>query len=135
MAQVHPEDPVTRLQEGQVHGHVGLGARVRLHVRVLRREELLRTSACKLLDLVHEFAPAVVTLAGKPLGVLVGEDGPSGFQDGPRNEVLGGNQLQLIGLSPDLAEDGGEDVGIRFFQMSVGLRHDAVASPDAWECR
>ena len=64
------------LQQREVHGHVGLSAGVRLHVGVLRAEELARPcSRADVLDDVDVFAAAVEALAGIALGILVGEDG------------------------------------------------------------
>ena len=66
-----PEHAVARLEHGEVDGHVRLRARVRLDVRVLGAEQLLRAVARELLDLVDDLAAAVVALAGIALGVLV----------------------------------------------------------------
>ena len=46
--EVHAEDGVARLHDREIHGHVGLRARVRLHVGVLGAEELLRAAMARL---------------------------------------------------------------------------------------
>ena len=72
--QAQAQDAVTRLHEGKVGGHVGVRTRVRLHVRVFGAKELLRPVDSEPLDLIDELAAAVITLAGIPLSILVGQD-------------------------------------------------------------
>ncbi len=97
------QDRVARLQHREVHGHVRLCARVRLDVRVLRAEELLRAVDRELLDLVDDLAPAVVAASRIPLGVLVRGDAAHRFEHrGPR-EVLRRDQLDLAALPLELA--------------------------------
>ena len=55
---------VARLHHGGVDGHVRLRARVRLDVRVLGAEQLLRAVDRELLDLVDDLAAAVVAAPG-----------------------------------------------------------------------
>ena len=63
LRQVHAEERVAGLQEGEEHRGVGRRAGVRLHVRVVGAEQLLRAVDRELLDLVHDLAAAVVPLA------------------------------------------------------------------------
>ena len=71
-ARFMPEDPVARLEDAEVGGHVGLGARVRLDVDVLGAgEERERALLGEPLGDVDVLAAAVVALAGQALGVLV----------------------------------------------------------------
>src|SRR4029079_7134434 len=93
------EDRVARLQRRHVHGHVRLRAGVRLDVRVLGAEQLLRTVDRRLLDLVDDLAAAVVAPPGVALGVLVGRHRPDGLEDRGPGEVLGGDQLDLAALA------------------------------------
>ena len=62
-AQVHPQHGVAGLQHGEVDGHVGLRAGVRLHVGVLGAEELLGALDGEFLDDVDVLAAAVVAPA------------------------------------------------------------------------
>ena len=73
VAEVHAHKLVAGLQTGHKDGHVGLGARVGLHVGVFGAEKLFDTGAGKLLHLVDYLTAAVVAVAGIALGVLVGE--------------------------------------------------------------
>ena len=70
----HPEDLVTRLKEGLVDSHVGLGTGVWLNVDVFSAEQLLGVIDGQLFDLVNVLTPTVVTLARVPLCVLVGQN-------------------------------------------------------------
>ena len=73
LVEAHAEHGVARLEQGQVDGHVGVGAGVGLHVGVLGAEQRLGPLAGQVLDLVDDLVAAVVALARVALGVLVGE--------------------------------------------------------------
>ena len=76
------------------HGGVRGGTGVRLDVRVLGAEQLLRAIDRDLLGDVDLFAAAVVAATRVPLGVLVGEHRPLGLEHGPGDEVLAGDHLE-----------------------------------------
>ena len=61
--EVHPEHGVARLEQRQIHAHVGLGAGMRLHVGVLGAEQRLGAIDRQRFDDVDELAAAVVALA------------------------------------------------------------------------
>ena len=88
-----------------VDGHVGLRARVRLDVRVLGAEQLLRAVDRRLLDLVDDLAAAVVAPARIALGVLVRRHRADRLEDRRPGEVLGGDQLDLVALPLELAAE------------------------------
>jgi len=91
VGKIHAQHGVARLQGGHVDGDVCGGAGMRLDVGVFGAEQLLGAIDRELLDLVGVFAAAVVTLAGIAFGVLVGEDGAHGFENGFGDEVFGGD--------------------------------------------
>ena len=108
----HAEDRVAGLEHGHVDGLVRLRARVRLHVGVLRAEELLHALDGEALGHVDELAAAVVALAGVALRVLVGEDRSlRGHHRGTR-VVLGGDEFEAVFLAPVLVADGLPDFGV-----------------------
>ncbi len=117
--QVHPHDRVARLEDGEVDGHVGLRAGVRLHICVLGAEELFGALDGDGLDDVRRSAAAVVAFSGIPLGVLVREDGAHGREHGRRNVVLRGDELERVVLALRLAADGGRDLRIDLGERSV----------------
>ena len=77
------EDRVARLETREVHRHVGLGAGVRLDIRVLGAEERLRAVDRELLDLVDDLAAAVVPPARVALRVLVRPHVADRFEQAP----------------------------------------------------
>ena len=135
MVEPQREDRVARLQDGHVRRHVRLGAGVRLDVRVLGPEQLLRAVDGELLDLVDDLAAAVVAAARVPLGVLVRRHAADRLEHrGPR-EVLGRDQLDLAALPFELAADQRGDVGVELGEaggtelLERVLGHGHVVSP------
>ena len=112
VGEVHPEDRVPGLAGRHVDGGVGLGARVGLHVRVVRAEDLLRAGDREALHHVHELAAAVVAPAGVALRVLVREDRAERLEHRLGDEVLGGDHLELAALPLGLVADGFRHLGV-----------------------
>ena len=107
-----PEDRVTGPQERRHGGRVRLGARMRLHVRVIGVEQHLQAVDRQLLGLIHVLAAAVVPTPGVALRVLVGHDRALGLHDGERGEVLARDHLQGRLLPRQLRRDRGEHLGV-----------------------
>ena len=101
--EAHAEDGITRLQQGQIHRDVGLGACVRLHVDMFGTVDLFRTVNGDPLDFVYKFASAVITRSGISLGVLVGQMAAHGFHDSFADKVLRRDQLDVIPLPLQLS--------------------------------
>ena len=110
--QVHAEHRVARLEQREVHGHVRLRARVRLHVGVFGAEQRLGAVDGERLDDVDELAAAVVALARIAFGVLVREHRAGRLEDGAADEVLRRDQLEAVVLPALFVADGLSDVGI-----------------------
>ena len=89
----HGQHGVPRIEEGLVHGEVGVGAGMGLDVGVLRPEEGLEPIPGEVFDLVDDLIASVVATARIALGVLVGQHRACGSHDRGRGEVLGGDQL------------------------------------------
>ena len=73
MVEVQSHESIARLKHGKKHGGIGLRARVGLDVGKLCSEEFFHSFTCQVLDLIYYLASTIVALAGKTLGVLVGE--------------------------------------------------------------
>ena len=112
MVEAEGEDRVARLEEAEVDRHVRLGARMRLDVRVLCAEEVLRAVDRQLLDLVHDLAAAVVAPPRIALRVLVREHRARRLEHGRPREVLGRDELDLATLAVGLAVDERGDLGV-----------------------
>ena len=112
LVEAHPHDLVAGLEQREVGGHVGVGARVRLHVGVLGAEQLAQAVAGELLDLVDHEVAAVVALRRVALGVLVGEH--RALRGEHRGDVKFSDAMSWIGgvLALGLAPDDVGDLGI-----------------------
>ena len=129
--ELHAVGEVTTVRQGQTHdlvagigqgvedGGVGLRAGVRLDVGELGAEQGLRTVAGEILDDVGVLAASVVATARVALRVLVGEDRTLRLQHGAGDEVLGGDHLEEVALTGDLATDGGVDLRVENGQFLV----------------
>ena len=71
VGEIHREDAIARFNGGEIDRHVGLRAAVRLHVDVLRAENLEGAIDRQLLDDVDIFTTAVPTFPRITFGVLV----------------------------------------------------------------
>ncbi len=105
VVEAEAEHGVARLEQRLVDAHVGVGTRVRLHVRVVGAEQRLHPVDRELFDRVDDRVAAVVPLARIALGVLVGEHRAGRGHHRRRGEVLARDQLEAGGLALDLALD------------------------------
>src|SRR4051812_26343213 len=113
VSEVHAQDAVADVEDGDVRGHVRLRAGMRLDVDMLRTwEERQGALLREPLDLVHELAPAVVALAGQALGVLVGEPRTLRLEHGTEGIVLARDQLDLPALPLALTDHRIPQLGI-----------------------
>ena len=117
--EVHAEHDIARLQQREIDGHVGLRARVRLHVDVVGAEQRLGAGDRQRLGDVDELAAAVVTLAGVALGVLVRHHRTGRFEHGGADEVFRGDQLQAFGLACRFVGDGRGNLGVRLRKRTL----------------
>ena len=106
VGQIHAQDGVAGLEEGEIGAHVGLGTGVGLHVDVFAAEELPGAFDGQVLDHVDIFAAAVIALARIAFGILVGQHAALGFPHGRRNEVFRSDQFQFGDLALGFQGDG-----------------------------
>src|SRR6266446_3782837 len=78
MRKVHAQHSVSRLERGHVDGHVCGSTRMGLYIGVFCAKQFFGAVNRQLLDLVGEFAGAVITLSRIALCVLVRKDWPHG---------------------------------------------------------
>ncbi len=95
VGKVQPHDFVTRIEDGEINGHVGLGAGMRLDIGVLGIEKLFEAVTGQVLGDIDKFTAAVVSFAGISLGILIGHNAAGRLQDGLGDKVFRGNEFQL----------------------------------------
>ncbi len=115
----HAHDGVAGLGEREERAEVGLGAGMGLGVDEGAVEQLLRPLARQILDHVHIFAAAVIAPARIALGVFVGHHRALGLEHRGGDQVLRGDQLDLVLLTRKLAPDRGLDLGVRLAERGV----------------
>src|SRR3546814_14882117 len=115
MRQRHAEDGVPRLQKREVHGLVGLRARVRLHVGVVGSEQFLHPVDRQLLGHADVLAAAVVALARLAFGVLVGQLAALGLHHPRAGVVFRRDQLDVVFLATVLVGAGLVQFGVATF--------------------
>jgi hypothetical protein len=142
----HAEDRIAGLQHGEVHGLVRLRARMRLHVRVFRLEQLLHAIERERLGNVDEFAAAVIALAGIAFGVLVRQLRALCFHHRVADVILRRDQLDVIFLPeilcgnrlPEMRIAAGDGIGTGEHGVGGGgsiLAFRVLASsPRCWHC-
>src|SRR3546814_4712906 len=86
---------------------------MRLHVGESAIEQPASALDRQTLRLVDIVAATVIAAARIAFGVLVGQNRPLRLHDRPGNDVLAGDQLDLILLAMKLTRNRGEDIRIR----------------------
>ena len=119
VGEVHTEDPVARLQQRRIHGHIRLRAGVRLDVCVVRAEQPRHALDRQALDLIDVLAAAVVARAGIALGVFVRQVAANSLHDGLTREILGRDQLQMVALALQLARHGSIQLRVCLHQVCI----------------
>jgi hypothetical protein len=135
--QIHAQEGVARRQQGLEDRLVGLGPRVRLDVGEGAAEQLFGAVAGQILGHVDIFAAAIVAAARIALGVFVGQDRALRLKHRLRNDVLGGDQLDLLLLTAQLALDAAEGVRIGLgqgFREIVSVGEGGHIGPRKWRC-
>ena len=126
VAQIHRQHFVTRLQDGEINGHVRLAAGVRLDVGVFRAEKFFRAVNRQLLDGVHVFAAAIPAFLRIALGVFVREHGALRLQHRRADKIFAGDQFDVFLLAQALVLDGFGHGGIHVAQTELRGREPDI---------
>ena len=121
----HAEHGVARLKQREESRKVCVRAAVSLHVGVLGAEQLFGAVDRECLDDVDVFAAAVISFAGIALGILVGEMGAHCRHDSRRDDVLAGDELDVVLLSLELVFHCGAELGI-FLMNGLEIDHRSL---------
>ena len=106
------QESVARLQQRQDTAWLAWLPEVRLHVGEAAAKEPAGTLDRELLDDVDELATAVVAPAGIAFGVLVGQHRALRLEHRPGDDVLRGDELDLVALAAELQFYGARDLGV-----------------------
>ena len=118
VVEVHGKDRVAYVEHRLVDSGIRLRSRVRLHIRVVGTEELLRAVDRKRLDFVDHLAAAVITPTRIALGILVRERASHRFEYGMGNEVLRCNEFNRKRLTARFVPDQFGDLRIGISERS-----------------
>jgi hypothetical protein len=114
---LHREDPVAELQQAEVGGEVGVGARERLDVGVLGAEHPARPLPRQRLEPIDVLEPPVVAFAGVALAVDAGEHRAQRLHRGLGRVVLRGDQVQRFLVAEHLLADEPIDLRVEIRQL------------------
>ena len=128
LRKVHAHDGIAQVQQCKVDSQVGLCAGVGLHIGILCAEQLAGALDGDVLHLVHIDAAAVVALAGQALGILVGQDAAHRGHDSRRDDVLAGDQLNVLALTGQLTVHGRAQFRVHAVDQADGIHHFVVHS-------
>ena len=112
MGQIHAQNGITGLYQGEKGGKICIGAGMWLDVGVIAAEQLTGTFAGDFFHHVHGVAAAVVAFAGITFGVLVGQARAHGGHHGGADDVFGSNQLNIAAFPVKFLPDGGAYLGV-----------------------
>ena len=121
--EAHAENRVAWIDEREIRRGVRLRTRVRLHVRIARTEQLLRTIDRELLGDIDVLAAAVVALARIAFGVLVRQHRALRFEHARAGVVFRCDQLDMVFLTLTLGAQCGVELGIESGDLHVCSKH------------
>ncbi len=110
--EIEPHERIARLQQREEHGLVGLTARIRLDVGEAAVKQFGGALDRELFGDVDELAAAIITPADIALGVFVGHHRALRLQHRLGDDVLRGDQLDLVALATKFEFDRARDLGI-----------------------
>jgi hypothetical protein len=110
--EIETHEDVAGLRKRHEHRLVGLRARVGLHIGEAAVEQAAGALDGQLLGNVDELAAAVIAALRVALGVLVRQHRALCLEHRAGDDVLGGNELDLVLLAAELELDGASDLGI-----------------------
>ena len=90
---------------------------MRLNVGVFRSEKFFCAVSCEIFDFVHEFATAVITLAGVAFGVFVCRNPARRKQNGFAYDIFGRDKFDSVSLAVKFSFRGGCDIRIVIFKF------------------
>ena len=121
LGKVHAHHGVAQIQQGKIDRQVGLCAGMGLHIGVFCPKESAGAVDGDLLNLVHKLAAAVIAVTGVALCVFVGQHTAHRRHNGRGNDVLAGDQLNVLALTGQLATHSSAQFGVGFLHKANGV--------------
>ena len=112
--EVEPHERFARLHQRQEHALIGLAAGIGLDVGETTAEQPAGALDRQIFGDVDELTAAVIAPARIAFGVFVGHHRALRLEHRLRDDVLGGDQLDLVALATELQFDRAGDLGIAF---------------------
>ncbi len=112
--EVEPHEGIAGLHQRHEGGGIGRGPGMRLDVCESTSEKLGNPLDRKVFRDVDKLAAAVVAPPRQALRIFVGEHRALGLQHGAADDVLRGDQLDLVALAAEFKADRLGDLGIAF---------------------
>ena len=105
LGKIQSENDIAGLELGEVDGHIGLRARVRLYVGVFGPEKLFGPIDGDRLDDVDVFTSSVVTFPRIAFSIFIGQNTPDGLHHWKTGVVLASDHLEPLFLTSRLVLD------------------------------
>ena len=121
--QIQPHESIARIEQRQKHRLVHLAAGIGLDIGKARAEQRLGPFDGQGFDHIGIFAAAVIALARIAFGIFVGQHRALGFQHRFGNDVLAGDQFDLVALAVQFVLDRRRHIRVRRRQP---LREETV---------
>ena len=100
--EVHAKDGIPRLKQCKEDALISLRPRIWLHIGEANPEQRASPLNGEIFCDIYMLTPAIITLPRITFGIFIGEDRALGLQDGLRDDVLRGNQLNFMLLTMQL---------------------------------
>ena len=117
--QRHAENGITRLEQGQEHALIGLGAGMRLNIGPAAVEQLLGAFDRQLFGEVNILTTTVIAAAGIALSVFVGQHGTLSLKHCAGHDVFRGNQLNAVTLPCQFVINGRVQCRIAILEVRI----------------
>ena len=110
--QGHAHDGVSRFDQRQINGFVGLSTGMGLHVDIGTVEQFLGALNCQVFGDIHRLAAAVIAFAGIAFRILIGQHRADRFQNRFGDNVFRSDQFDLVLLTGEFFADRAHHIGI-----------------------
>ena len=115
VGQVHAENCISRIYQGKVNCHIGLGPRMGLNIDISGIEQFFGPADGQFFSHIHILTPAIIPLIRISFGIFVGQHTPLDSHDSGTRNIFRCDKLQGVFLPLKLAGNGFCNFRIRIF--------------------